>query len=156
MTEDLSAARAYTTALALLGRRELSRAALRARLLRRGFEPDAVDDVLARLTADGTVNDRRTAAAAARLEGVIRLRGRRRVIQKVRTLGIDADTAETAVNEVFADIDEDALLDGAIARRLAGKDPRTLDRPATARLVRSLIAQGFSPHHIFTRLKIVD
>lgn len=152
-TRDLSAARAYTSALALLGRREISAANLRTRLIRRGFEAGDVDDVIARLTKDGTVDDRRTAAAAARLEGAIRLRGRRRVLQKVRSLGVDADVAETAVNGVFAELDETALLDRAIARRLKGLDPRTLDRAATARIVRGLIGQGFSPDAIFRRLR---
>jgi regulatory protein len=150
---DLSAARAYTTALTLLGRREISAASLRARLLRRGFAAEDVDEVIARLTQDGTINDQRTAAAAARLEGAIRLRGRRRVLQKVRALGVDADTARSAVDSVFADIDEAALLDRAIARRLGGADPKTLDRPATARLVRSLVGQGFAPDQIFRRLR---
>lgn len=152
-TRDLSAARAYTTALNLLGRREISAASLRTRLLRRGFEAGDVDEVVARLKKDGTVDDRRTAAAAARLEGAIRLRGRRRVLQKVRSLGVDAETARTAVDSVFADLDENALLDRAITRRLNGKDPRTLDRPATARIVRGLVAQGFAPDAIFRRLK---
>jgi len=150
---DLSAARAYTTALALLGRREISAANLRTRLLRRGFAPADVDQVIARLTQDGTVDDRRTAAAAARLEGAIRLRGRRRVLQKVRSLGVDAEVAAIAVDGVFAELDETALLDHAIERRLKGLDPRSLDRAATARIVRGLVGQGFSPDAIFRRLR---
>lgn len=146
-------AQAYTTALTLLGRREISAAALRTRLLRRGFAADDVDEAIARLTKDGTLDDRRTAAAAARLEGAIRLRGRRRVLQKVRSLGVDADTARSAVDSVFADIDEAALLDRAIARRLGDVNPKTLDRAATARLVRSLVGQGFAPEAIFRRLR---
>lgn len=150
---DLSAARAYTTALALLARREISVTALRTRLLRRGFAADDVDEVVARLKKDGTLDDRRTATAAARLEGAIRLRGRRRVLQKVRSLGVEPEVARAAVDSVFADIDEAALLDRAIAKRLSGKDARTLDRPATARLVRSLVGQGFAPDAIFRRLR---
>lgn len=152
-TPDLSAARAYTLALALLGRREISAASLRTRLLRRGFDASDVDEVVRRLVADGTVNDSRTATAAARLEGVIRLRGRRRVLQKVRALGVDADTARVAVDGVFAEVDEGALLDRAIGRKLRDRDPKTLDRAVTARLVRSLMAQGFAPDAIFKRLR---
>jgi regulatory protein len=153
---DLSAARAYSTALALLARREISVAALRARLLRRGFATDDVDAVVARLKQDGTLDDRRTATAAARLEGAIRLRGKRRVLQKVRALGVDAELAHAAVDSVFADLDETALLDRAIARRLKGQDPKSLDRLATARLVRSLVGQGFSPEQVFARLRVIS
>jgi regulatory protein len=150
---DLSAARGYATALALLARREISATALRARLLRRGFAADDVDDIVTRLQKDGTLDDRRTATAAARLEGAIRLRGRRRVLQKVRSLGVDAEVAHAAVDSVFADIDETALLDRAIAKRLKGENASPLDRAATARLVRSLVGQGFAPEAIFKRLR---
>ncbi len=152
MTRDRSAARGYTTALALLARREMSASALRIRLLRRGFAADDIDEIVTRLTRDGTLDDRRTATAAARLEGAIRLRGRRRVLQKVRALGIEPDVARAAVDSVFADVDETALLDRAIAKRLNGRDARTLDRAAMARLVRSLVGQGFAPDAIFRRL----
>jgi len=149
---DVSAARAYTTALTLIARREMSAASLRSRLLKRGFASADVDEVVTRLTRDGTLDDRRTAIAAARLEGAIRLRGRRRVLQKVRALGIETEAARAAVDSVFADVDETALLDRAIAKRLNGKDAGTLDRAETARLVRSLVGQGFAPDAIFRRL----
>lgn len=154
--DELTAARAYTMALAVLGRREITTAALRARLLRRGFAADDVDTVLARLQADGSLDDRRTAVAAARLEGAIRQRGRRRVLQKVRALGVDAEVAQAAVDSVFSEIDETALLDRAIARKLNGRDPATLDRPAFARIVRALIAQGFAADAVFRRLRFED
>ena len=134
----------------------MSVASLRARLLERGFAADDVDGVVARLTRDGTLDDRRTATAAAHLEGAIRLRGRRRVLQKVRALGIEPDVARAAVDNLFEEIDETALLDRAIAKRLKGMDPSSLDRAAMARLVRGLVAQGFPPDQIFRRLRASD
>lgn len=147
---------AYIAALNVLSRREISAAALRTRLQRRGFPLEEIDEALQRLTRDGTLNDARTASAAARLEGAIRLRGRRRVLQKMRALGIEADVAEAAVEQVFADLDENALLDRAIARRLRGQSAETLDRAGTARLVRALVGQGFAPDAIFRRLRYVE
>jgi regulatory protein len=142
--------------LTLLARREISVASLRTRLLGRGFAADDVDEVVTRLTRDGTLDDRRTAAAAAHLEGAIRMRGRRRVLQKVRALGIQPDVARAAVDSVFEDVDETALLDRAIAKRLNGKDPDTLDRAAMGRLVRGLVGQGFTADQIFRRLRASD
>ena len=144
---------AYTVALTLLSARELSETQLRARLTRRKLDPNDIDTAIGRLKADGTLNDRRVAVALARIESAIRHRGRARVIQKVRQAGIDGDTAEDAVREVFEDVDESALLDRAIERRLGGKSPRDLDDRGRARIVRGLAAQGFSLERILKKLR---
>ena len=144
---------AYSVALTLLSARELSEAQLRARLTRRKLDPEAIDDTVARLKADGTLNDRRVAVALARMESAIKHRGRARVIQKVRQAGIAADIVEDAVREVFADVDEDALLDRALERRLRGRSTRDLDDRGRARIVRGLAAQGFSLERILKKLR---
>ena len=144
---------AFAIALTLLAVRELSETQLRARLTRRQLDPDAIDAAIARLKADGTLNDRRVALALARMESAIKHRGRARVLQKVRQAGIDGDTAEDAVREVFEDVDESALLDRALERRLRGKSPRDLDERGRARVVRGLAAQGFSLERILKKLR---
>lgn len=144
---------AYTTALTLLSARELSETQLRTRLIRRGCDPEDVEQAITRLKRDRTLDDGRVARAAARLEASIRHRGPGRVVQRLRRLGIDADTARGAVDEIFADIDQTALLDRAIERRLKGAAPTGLDRRATARLVRALTAQGFPLSAILSRLR---
>ena len=144
---------AFTTALNLLSARELSESQLRARLTRRKFDAADITAVLARLKEDGTLNDRRVARAIARMESEIKHRGRARVIQKIRQAGIDSDTAEDAVREIFEDVDENALLDRALERRLRGKAPRDLDEKGRARVVRALMAQGFRLETILKRLK---
>jgi regulatory protein len=144
---------AYTTALTLLAKRELSTAQLRTRLARRTFDESEIDDVIARLTEDGTLDDRRVAIAAARLESAIRGRGRRRAMQRVLQLGVAGSVAKEAVDEVFADLDEGALLEAALERRLKGADRRELDDKAKARIVRSLAAQGFDAGTVFERLQ---
>jgi len=144
---------ALTTARAWLGARELSVRQVRARLARRAFEPADVDAAVTALLDDGTLNDRRVALAAARLEGVIRHRGRVRVLQKIRQLGIDSDIAGSAVDEVFADVDEGALLERELTRKLRGQSVGDLDEPARARLVRSLAAKGFAIDAILKHLR---
>ena len=140
---------AYTTALTWLSRRELSVAQLRTRLARRKFDQAEIDEALSRLSRDRTVDDARVAIAAARLEGNIRNRGRRRVLQRIQQLGVSASVAKTAVDEVFADIDETAQLEKAIEKKLRGADPRELDEKNKARIVRSLVGQGFDADRIF-------
>jgi regulatory protein len=144
---------AYIVALTMLSRRELSEAQVRARLARKEFPDDDIEAAVERLRQDGTLNDRRVALAAARLESAVRHRGRSRVIQKLRTLGIDGEVAEAAVNEVFEEVDESALLDRALERRLRGQEPKDLDERGRARIVRGLAGQGFTIAAILKRLK---
>jgi regulatory protein len=144
---------AYTVALTLLSARELSESQLRARLARRKIESDDINRAVDRLKADGTLNDRRVARAIARMESEIKHRGRARVIQKIRQAGIDSDTAEDAVREVFEEVDEDALLERAMERRLRGKSRRDLDDKGRARVVRGLMAQGFRLEAVLKKLK---
>ena len=144
---------AYSTALHLLSRRELSVRQLRDRLSRRQFAAAEIDAAIVRLTRDGTVDDRRVARAVARTEASIRGRGRRRIVLAIQRLGISADVAEDAVHEVFDDVDEGALLARAIDKRLRGAVVADLDDKARARLIRQLVAQGFAPSQVLRALR---
>jgi SOS response regulatory protein OraA/RecX len=93
---------------------------------------------------DRTLDDQRVARAAARVEARIRGRGPARVRQKLHTLGIPADIAQKAVEDAFLDVDESALLEQALERRLRGQTLPDLDDRARARIVRGLVGQGFS------------
>ena len=144
---------AYTSALTMLSRRELSVRQLRDRLARRKFEPADIDAVVARLIADRTVDDRRVAVAAARMEAAIKGRGKRRVLQSVQRLGISEDIAQDAVSEVFGELDEASLFDKALEKRLKGQAVRDLDERARARIVRQLVGQGFEFSRILRALR---
>ena len=144
---------AFTVALTLLSARELSEAQLRTRLKRREIDADDIESAIARLKADRTLNDRRVALAIARMESSIKHRGRARVLQKIRQAGIDDDTAQDAVREVFEEVDEGELLTRAFDRRLRGKSVRDLDDKGRARIIRALVAQGFRFEAILKKLK---
>jgi regulatory protein len=131
----------------MLARRELSEAQLRTRLARRQFESTDVDEALDRLRNERAVDDRRTALACARTEVRLRQRGRARVIQQVQAIGIPRELARAAVSEVFAELDENALLEQALEKRL--RRGVTLDDESSARRVhRYLVAQGFDPSSV--------
>ena len=144
---------AYTIALTLLSARELSESQLRTRLKRRKLDDDDIEAAVSRLKGDRTLNDRRVATAIARMESSIKHRGRARVIQKIRQAGIDADTADEAVREVFQDVDEGELLDHAFERKMRGKTVKELDEKGRARIVRALVGQGFSFDAVMKRLR---
>jgi regulatory protein len=140
----------YLLGLRWLARRELSAAALSARLRARGFADEAIGAALERLCREGALDDRRTALAAARTEAEVKGRGRIRALATLARLGIGPEVARAAVAEVYAALDERALIERALARR-------RLDRLDTAaarrRAYTYLLRQGFSPELIRTVLR---
>ena len=66
---------AYADALKLLARRELSEAQVRQRLARKGHTEPDIDQAVARLVADRSIDDARVAEAIARTETAVRKRG---------------------------------------------------------------------------------
>ena len=145
--------RAYIAGLNLLARRELAEAQLRTRLARRKFEDDEIDAAMTRLRRERALDDRRTALACARTQVRLKHRGRARVIRHIEALGINRDIARDAVAEVFAELDEHALLEQALDRRL--RHGLSLSDPAVFRRVhRYLLGQGFDPGRVTTLLRL--
>lgn len=136
----------------MLARRELSEAQVRQRLARRGHEPEAIDNAVAQLREERAIDDTRVAAAIARTETAVRRRGKLRVRLQIERAGIDKHTARRAVDEVFADVDDDALLEASLGKRLRGRDT-VADERERQRLYRYLIGQGFDPDRVLARLK---
>ena len=146
------AERAYVAGLTLLARRELAEAQLRTRLSKRKFDEDDIETAVARLRRERALDDRRTAVACARTQVRIKHRGRARVVRQIEALGIARDVARDAVAEVFAEVDEAALLEHALDRRL--RHGMTLIDPAVFRRVhRYLLGQGFAPDRVMTLLR---
>jgi len=146
------AERAYVAGLTLLARRELAEAQLRTRLSKRKFAEDDIETAVARLRRERALDDRRTAVACARTQVRIKHRGRARVVRQIEALGIARDVARDAVAEVFAEVDEAALLEHALDRRL--RHGMTLSDPAVFRRVhRYLLGQGFAPDRVMTLLR---
>ena len=135
----------------MLGRRELSEAQVRQRLARRGHSAEDVDAAVERLTRERALDDARVAGAIARTETSIKHRGRLRVGQQMARAGIDKATARQALDETFGEIDDDALLAAALARRLRNDHPIADDREMQ-RLYRYLLRQGFEADKVLKAL----
>jgi regulatory protein len=142
----------YLLALRMLARRELSEAQVRQRLAGKGEDSDAIDAAVARLKAEGNINDERVAGVIARTQTTLKSRGRRRVLQQIEAAGIAKSIASRTVDETFQDLDADALLLGSIAKRLRGRD-RIADDREFQRLYRYLTAQGFDSDRILAHLR---
>jgi regulatory protein len=136
----------------MLARRELSEAQVRQRLGRREHDPDVIDEAIARLREERAIDDRRVAEAIARSETSLRKRGRLRVKRKIESAGISSSVAKQAMDETFAGLDADALLDAALARRLRHGKTIGDDREFN-RLYRYLVGQGFESDKVLTVLR---
>ena len=143
---------AYHDAIRMLARRELSEAQVRLRLTRLGHDGEGIDAAVSRLLSDGAIDDARVAGAIARFEVTMRRRGRLRVQQRLAAAGITRGVAERVLDEVFEQVDSEALLSAAIERRLPGgrniRDEREL-----ARLFRHLTGQGFERDRVLRALR---
>jgi regulatory protein len=145
-------ASAYLDGLRMLGRRELSEAQVRQRLARKGHEPDAVEAAIERLRGERAIDDRRVAEAIAHTQTAVHRRGKLRVKRQIEQAGIAPSIARHAIDEAFEAIDDEALLEDALARRLRGRE-RIADESEFRRLFRYLLGQGFEPDRAIAILK---
>src|SRR5689334_17213879 len=141
----------YIEALKLLARRELSEAQVRQRLARRGHEADEIDDAIARLRGERAIDDARVADAIARTETAVRRRGKLRVRLQIERVGIERSVAKRAVDAVFEDVDDEALIDSSLAKRLRHGQEIADDRQFQ-RLYRYLAGQGFDHDRVLAAL----
>ena len=131
---------AYSAGLAMLARGELSAAQVRQRLERKGFTGEQLTAALEKLQQTGALDDLRAAQALARRSAHVRMHGRLRALREIEGRGISRELARQAVDAVYAELDEQALLERALARhgRSAAADPA-----AQRRLYQRLVRQGF-------------
>ena len=142
---------AYLDGVKMLARRELSELQVRQRLARKGHEREAIDEAVARLRDERAIDDARVAEAIARTETSVRRRGRLRVRMQIQRAGISNATAKQAVDQVFEAIDDNALLEASLMKRLRGRDTIADDREFQ-RLYRYLVGQGFESDRVMKAL----
>ena len=134
----------YAAALRALMRRAHSIFELRTYLERRAVESDAVHRVLSRLRQEKLLDDSRYAVDFARARATSRRQGARRVTQELRKRGVPDRYIDTAIAQVFADIDEAATVRKVIERRTrSARAP--FDQRKAASLYRTLLRAGFDP-----------
>ena len=143
---------AYIDGLKMLGRRELSEKQVRQRLARKEYPPEEIDEAVARLREERAINDQRVAEAIARMETGIRKRGKVRVRLQLERAGIAKETAREAMDAVFEGIDDEALIEASLRKRLRGRETIADDREFQ-RLYRYLVGQGFESDRVMKTLK---
>lgn len=148
----------YEYALGALGRRMRTVAELK-RLLRGRVDADTeygktlIDLVVRRLKDNGYLNDAKYAAAYSAFRRDNEKYGRRRVITDLKVKGVVGEVLEKAVNDSFAEVDEEKQARDYLHRKRL-KKPK--DQKQAARIFRQLMRAGFGSKTIFKILRNWD
>src|ERR1700681_1861074 len=108
---------AYATALRILSYRFNSEAELRRKLRAKKFEPDDVDEALARLRSESWLDDDRFAAAFVRARSAKRV-GPLRIRRELGAAGVDAEVIAGALAVNGDEETPQAALAGLCAKRM--------------------------------------
>jgi len=137
---------AYQKAVQLLGSRPHFRRELQAKLAQRGFPSEEIEEALDRLTGQGYLDDRKTAAAFVEHRLESKAEGRLRLRAELEKRGAPPD----AVEDALAAVPEDDLEPTPEA---AERWRRLHPRGKPAALAQHLARKGFSRRAIFAVLK---
>ncbi|MGA2252237.1 regulatory protein RecX [Terracidiphilus sp.] len=153
----LSESGLYDYAIKALGRTMRTEAELR-RLMRQRVEPGEpgeaiVNSVVLRLKEHGYLDDKSFAETFTRLRVENEKLGQRTVRQKLAQKGVPAPIANETIEARYANTDEEALARQHIERKRLKKPENEKE---TARVLRRLIAAGFSTRVIYKILRQWD
>jgi regulatory protein len=142
----------YALSLRALTRRGHSIHEMREYLERRAEDADIVSPVIARLREQNYLDDAKYALAYARQHANARRQGRFRIARELRTRGIPDRYIDAALDAVFAETDEGALVRARLKRQLA-HIRGSLGERKVASIYRSLLRAGFSSDIIRAELR---
>lgn len=153
----LNEAGLYDYAIKALGRRMRTEAELR-RLMHQRVEPgdaghQVIDAVLRRLKEYGYLDDKSYAETFARLRQENEKLGQRTVRQKLQQKGVATRIVDETIEARYANTDEETLARQYLDRKRIRKPA---DEKETARVMRRLVAAGFSTAVIYKILRQWD
>jgi regulatory protein len=155
LTPEEIRARAFQRAVKLLAAKPRSVAELRERLLERCSSKTIVETVIARLREYGYLDDEKFAVGYASSKVRQQPIGRRRLEQSLARKKVERSVADEALDQVFAETSEEALIDRAIEKRtrLRGR-PKT--RAEAKSLFDYLLRQGFPFEMVGDKVRAVS
>jgi len=142
----------YASALRALTRRAHSIQEMREYLERRAQTKGHVAAVIERLSEQNYLDDARYAIEYARRRANGRRQGRFRITRELRARGVSDPLIDAALEVVFAETDETALVRARLKRHLAGLRG-SVDLKKTRSLYHSLLRAGFPSDLIQSELR---
>ena len=142
----------YERALRLLTQKSRSQWELRRLLAKRCCEQSLVTAVIDKCIAHGYLDDVQYAIHLARDHAERKRHGRRRVAQELRARGLSAPIVELALQEMFSQVDEGAVLRRAVQARVRNT-PGKWDTRKKKKLYDQLVRAGFDTDAILRELR---
>lgn len=133
----------YAAALRALMRRAHSIHEMKEYLAKRAEDKESIPPVIARLREQTYLDDAKYALNYARQHAQSRGQGRYRIARELRARGVPDQHVDAALDAVFAETDQAALVRKRLARHLKGVRG-TLDQRKIASAYRSLLRAGFA------------
>lgn len=153
MDPDKARKRIMAEAVKLLASRARSESQLRERLTARGWaSPGIVEECITRLKELGYIDDRQFAESYASSRMKTKPLGRSRLARELTAKRLAPETIEDALDTVFDEQKEEALIDRAIQKRIRTHGPPK-DRAAANRLFAHLARLGFEYDLILRKLR---
>jgi regulatory protein len=144
--------RALQDALRLLNYRARSTDEVRKRLAGKGYDPEQVEAVVARLQAVGLLDDAAFARTWVENRQALHPRGRSALAAELRQKGVPAEAIAAVLGEGAREGEEAAQALELASRR--ARSLRGLDRPAFFRRLQGFLARrGFSPEVVFQAVR---
>lgn len=143
----------FAVALRLLTGRDRTEAELRDKLKQFGFSAAAIDIAVEKCHGYNYLDDRRYALERAR---AFMRSGRGvgpKILLELRRRGIDATTADAALNQVADEFETDQILHDQLKRRFPNFNFATADEKQRRRVVSFFQRRGFPLGQIFNILK---
>ena len=134
-------------ALRQLGRRARTVQEVRTHLKGRGFEAEAVAEVLAKLSSLGYLDDRLFAARYAAWSAESRPMGRRRLGMELAHRGVSRETIDSVLDETYGPEQESEALQKALRKAL-----RTIGGERR-RVTAFLLRRGFRPAQVMAAIE---
>jgi regulatory protein len=141
LREEGEVVAAYDRALDLLAFRPRAAAELRRRLVQKGIVAARAEAAVGRLVEQGLVDDRAFALAVTRSKALGGGASRRRIGQELARRGVDRETADAAVEEVWRDeeVDQSETVERLARKRLGAL--RGLEAGAQRRRLYAFLAR---------------
>ncbi|WP_132993573.1 regulatory protein RecX [Gordonia zhaorongruii] len=149
---------AWDAALRLLGVRARSRQEMNDRLCSRGFEPEEVESVMARLDESKLLDDEEFAHEWVRARHAGSARGRLALKRELRTKGIADDIAARALETIDPDAEREiarALAEKKLTFTAADLEDASVRTKAYRRLSGALGRRGYPPDVVTSIVKEV-
>lgn len=142
--------KALSAAYRFLARRSHSQEELKAKLLKKGFDPAVAAQALGVIAQQGYLNDEQASLQWALNLVEKRCWGRHKVSAYLQRKGIARELIDQVQKQVWQEFDESAVARAALKKQYA----HSSDKPSVERMFRFLKSRGFAQEAIYRNLDI--